>query len=315
MSPSLIESPTATSIFQTLPVMWASMFGIGGDNSRRPGRMGRMDDAGRPQLSCRRREGLAVVVAAHEEADRIGATVAALRGAFPAAAIWVGDDASRDGTAERALAAGAQVVQPGTGPRQGRQRDRGLRGGAERRARAAAGAALRRRPRGERGAARAAGRRGRGGGVRPRGGRRSRGGSAAASAWRSASPAGRSGGSAASRRAPRSPASAPCGVETLRAVLPFARGFGMEIGMTVDAVRAGYRVGEYEIDLEHRATGRDAARLPPPRRPAPRLRPRLPQPPDPPFVGSAGAPLVTAPRRSSKNRRRAPRPPPCRCPR
>jgi hypothetical protein len=47
-------------------------------------------------------------------------------------------------------------------------------------------------------------------------------------------------------------------VEVLRAVLPFARGFGMEIGMTVDAVRAGYRVGEYEIDLEHRATGRDA---------------------------------------------------------
>ena len=48
--------------------------------------------------------------------------------------------------------------------------------------------------------------------------------------------------------------------DALRAVLPFARGFGMEIGMTVDAVRAGYRVGEYEIDLEHRATGRDARR-------------------------------------------------------
>jgi len=30
----------------------------------------------------------------------------------------------------------------------------------------------------------------------------------------------------------------------------------MEIGMTVDAVRAGYRLGEYEIDLEHRVTGR-----------------------------------------------------------
>ncbi len=29
--------------------------------------------------------------------------------------------------------------------------------------------------------------------------------------------------------------------------------------MTVDAVRAGYRVGEYELDLEHRATGRTAA--------------------------------------------------------
>ena len=44
--------------------------------------------------------------------------------------------------------------------------------------------------------------------------------------------------------------------ETLRACLPFADGFGMEIGMTVDAVRAGYRLREYEIDLEHRATGR-----------------------------------------------------------
>jgi glucosyl-3-phosphoglycerate synthase len=30
----------------------------------------------------------------------------------------------------------------------------------------------------------------------------------------------------------------------------------MEIGMTVDVVRAGYRVREYELDLEHRATGR-----------------------------------------------------------
>jgi hypothetical protein len=44
--------------------------------------------------------------------------------------------------------------------------------------------------------------------------------------------------------------------EVLRAVLPFAAGFGMETGMTVDAVRAGYGVREIEIDLEHRATGR-----------------------------------------------------------
>ena len=29
--------------------------------------------------------------------------------------------------------------------------------------------------------------------------------------------------------------------------------------MTVDAVRAGYRVGEYELDLSHRATGRTFA--------------------------------------------------------
>ena len=38
--------------------------------------------------------GLAVIVAARNEADRIGATVAALRAAFPAAAVWVADDAS-----------------------------------------------------------------------------------------------------------------------------------------------------------------------------------------------------------------------------
>ena len=29
--------------------------------------------------------------------------------------------------------------------------------------------------------------------------------------------------------------------------------------MTVDAVRAGYRLREYELDLAHRTTGRDLA--------------------------------------------------------
>jgi hypothetical protein len=48
-------------------------------------------------------------------------------------------------------------------------------------------------------------------------------------------------------------------VEALRTTLPFAKGYGMEIGMTVDAVRAGYRLREYELDLEHRASGRDVA--------------------------------------------------------
>jgi hypothetical protein len=48
-------------------------------------------------------------------------------------------------------------------------------------------------------------------------------------------------------------------VEVLRATLPFAPSYGMEIGMTVDAVRAGYRLREYELDLEHRATGRNLA--------------------------------------------------------
>ena len=45
-------------------------------------------------------------------------------------------------------------------------------------------------------------------------------------------------------------------VEVLRDVLPFADGFGMEIGITVDAVRAGHRVKEIELPLSHRATHR-----------------------------------------------------------
>jgi hypothetical protein len=44
--------------------------------------------------------------------------------------------------------------------------------------------------------------------------------------------------------------------EVLRAVLPFAPGYGMETAMTIDAVRAGFTVSEIELDLEHRATGR-----------------------------------------------------------
>ena len=39
-------------------------------------------------------------------------------------------------------------------------------------------------------------------------------------------------------------------------VVPFAPRFGMEIGMTVDAARAGFRVEEVQLDLAHRATGR-----------------------------------------------------------
>src|SRR5680860_1783882 len=56
---------------------------------------------------------LAVIVAARNEADRIAETLAALRAALPRAALWVADDASSDGTAEAAMAAGAQVVSSG----------------------------------------------------------------------------------------------------------------------------------------------------------------------------------------------------------
>ena len=43
---------------------------------------------------------------------------------------------------------------------------------------------------------------------------------------------------------------------TLRSLLPFAPSYGMETAMTIDAVRAGYRVAEVEADLSHRATGK-----------------------------------------------------------
>jgi hypothetical protein len=41
------------------------------------------------------------------------------------------------------------------------------------------------------------------------------------------------------------------------AVFPLAPGFGAETRMTIDAARAGLEVREVEIDLTHRATGRD----------------------------------------------------------
>ena len=46
--------------------------------------------------------------------------------------------------------------------------------------------------------------------------------------------------------------------EAAAAVTPFSPGFGMEIGMTVDAHRAGLHLTEVELDLEHRATGKTA---------------------------------------------------------
>lgn len=203
-------------------------------------------------------DSFAAIVAARNEADRVGETVAALRSAFPGAAIWVADDASTDGTAELALAAGAQVV------------SRGRRHGKGANMTAAAEAALSAEPvpglvllcDGDLGASAAS--------LAPlvEAVKRDECDLAVAAFSR------RVGGGFGlalgfARRAIRR----LCGVETeapisgqralrveaLRATLPFAAGFGMEIGMTVDAVRAGYRLREYELDLEHRATGRTVA--------------------------------------------------------
>lgn len=40
---------------------------------------------------------------------------------------------------------------------------------------------------------------------------------------------------------------------------PLAAGWGMEVGMTIDVLRAGLRIREVEIELRHRATGTDLA--------------------------------------------------------
>jgi hypothetical protein len=42
-------------------------------------------------------------------------------------------------------------------------------------------------------------------------------------------------------------------------LIPFAPGFGVEVAMTMDALNAGLRVVEVEVDLRHAATGRDLA--------------------------------------------------------
>jgi glycosyltransferase involved in cell wall biosynthesis len=195
------------------------------------------------------------IVAARNEVDRIAATVGSLQAAFPAAAIWVADDASEDGTAEAAMAAGAQVVS------RGRPHGKGANVTAAVEAALSAGppprlvllcdgdlagSAARLAPlveavqHGECDLAVAAFSRRVGGGF---------GLALGFARW-------------AIRRLCGAETEAPISgqralrLELMRECLPLAHGFGMEIGITVDAVRAGYRLREYELDLEHRATGR-----------------------------------------------------------
>jgi len=201
---------------------------------------------------------LATIVAARNEADRIGATVRALRDAFPAARIWVADDASGDGTAEAALAAGAEVVSRG--------RPHGK--GANVSAAAEAALSVEAPPRlvllcdGDLGASAArlaplvaAVHRGECDLAVAAFSRRAGGGFGVALGFARWAIRRRCG---LETRAPISGQRA-MRAEVLRAVLPFAPAYGMEVGMTVDAVRAGYKLGEYELDLEHRATGKNLA--------------------------------------------------------
>ena len=43
------------------------------------------------------------------------------------------------------------------------------------------------------------------------------------------------------------------------AALPLAWGFGVETGLTIDVLRAGFKIKEVEIDIRHRVTGTDLA--------------------------------------------------------
>jgi glycosyltransferase involved in cell wall biosynthesis len=196
---------------------------------------------------------LAAVVAAHNEEERLGDTLAALRSAFPGARLIVADDASTDRTPDIARAAGAALVR--TPRRLGK-------GGANTLAAENAvssdpdavllcdgdlGASARALTKlvhvvesGEADVAIAkfARRVGGGFGLALRGSRE-----------------------VVERRAgltleaPLSGQRALTG-QALRAVLPFAPGFGMETAMNIDAAREGLTVVEVEIELEHRATGR-----------------------------------------------------------
>jgi glycosyltransferase involved in cell wall biosynthesis len=198
-----------------------------------------------------------VLVAARNEADRIADTLAALRETFPGAQIVVADDASDDGTADEALRGGAELIS------RGRPHGKGANVSA------AAYSVLRLAGEGRepvfllcdgdlgRSASRLA--------PLVEAVRSGRCDLAVAAFSRRLG-----GGFGLALRFARWAIRRRCGVTTsapisgqralsaaaFRAVVPFAPGYGMEVGMTIDAVRAGYRLCEIELDLEHRATGR-----------------------------------------------------------
>ena len=196
------------------------------------------------------------MVTARDEADRLGDTLSALRDAFPGARIVVADDASGDGSSEVARSAGAEVVRSerrlGKGGVATLGARRALDGGSAALVLADGdlGASARQLPR-----LVDALERGEGDLVVAAFARRVGGGFGVALGFA---------GWAIRRRTGLALEAPISGQRALRpeaaaAVLPFAPGFGMEIGMTIDAHRAGFRVVEVELDLSHRATGRTAA--------------------------------------------------------
>ncbi len=207
--------------------------------------------------------GTLVLVAARNEAATLERTLAALASAFPGDPVWVADDGSSDGTAAVAAGAGARVLS--SGRRAGKGAAMTL---AAREALAGASAdagtqeavvllcdgdlgesARRLGPLvelvrgGEADLAIAGFKTKVGGGF---------GLALAFARWAIRRRCGLEAGAALSgQRAVRAGA--------LAGLLPFAAGYGMEVGMTIDAVRAGWHVAEIELELTHRVTGRTPA--------------------------------------------------------
>jgi len=188
-------------------------------------------------------EPLTILVPARDEESIIGTTVAALREAFPDAEVIVADDGSRDHTADVAEAAGAIVLRL---PRRGKGQ--------------ALSAAERAAPPG-RLLLCDADLSGELAPLLPDGADLS----VAAFAERIG------GGFGLAKRVARSLIELLAGFEAReplsgqravspsarRACFPVAAGFGCDVRMTIDAARAGLRVEERELQLRHRATGRD----------------------------------------------------------
>jgi glucosyl-3-phosphoglycerate synthase len=214
-------------------------------------------------------EPLTILVAARDEEQRIEATVAALRAAFPEAEVIVADDGSRDGTADAAERAGATCLRL---PRRGKGQalsaaeraappgrlllaDADLAGDLRPLVESGgdlAIAAFARPGAGKRGVGSTEPRMSEGGGVHAAG-------------------AGKSGGFGIAKRTGRVLVRALAGFEAREplsgqralsqrartAAFPLAPGFGCEVRGTIDVVRAGLDVREVELEFDHRATGRD----------------------------------------------------------
>jgi hypothetical protein len=209
-----------------------------------------------------RPDGAAVVIPAFQEADRIASTTRAAASLPWVDLVVVVDDGSADATAERAALAGAHVVSMGTNAGKAAAMQRGAAevGRLERAcgtdgrpmlfldadlqdSAADAGALLPPVLQGEADMtiatlptqARAGG--GRGFVVRL-----AHDGIEQATGWSASQPL--SGQRALTRAA-------------FDAAAPLATGFGVEVGLTIDLLRQGFRVVEVPVDLHHRVTGRD----------------------------------------------------------